>query len=144
MMIKNKKAWIRIVEAFVAILLIMGVLLIVMDKGYFKREDISAEIYKIEISILREIQLDNELREEILSANPPVEWDDSDFPLETKNKIISRLPNYLDCEAKICTINETCVFDKVFDKDIYAQSVSIIAGLIEYNPRQLKLFCWIK
>ena len=141
---KNKKAWIRIVEAFVAILLIMGVLLIVMDKGYFKREDISAEVYKIELSILREIQLDNELREEILNTNPlPVEWDDSDFPLEIKNKIISRLPTYLDCEAKICAINETCVLDEIFDKEVYAQSVSIIAGLIEYNPRQLKLFCWI-
>ncbi len=145
-MIKNKKAWIRIIEAFVAILLIMAVLLIVFNKGYIGKKDMSAEIYKVEISILREVQLNNALRNDILSIeNPPIKWEDFEAEglNDLKNKIISRLPNYLDCEAKICAINETCVLDKVFDKDVYAQSVSITAGLTEYNPRQLKLFCWI-
>ena len=146
-MIKNKRAWIRIVEAFVAILLIIGVLLIVLNKGYIGKKDISAEVYNVEISILREIQLNDALRNDILNANPPVEW--GDFKSEDlgvlKNKIISRLPNYLDCEAKICEVEDICVISKDLEKDVYAQSVIITTTLEtpEYNPRQLKLFCWI-
>ena len=39
----NKKAWIRIIEAFVALLLITGVLLIVINKGYIGKEDVSSK-----------------------------------------------------------------------------------------------------
>ena len=144
---KNHRAWIRIVEAFVAILLITGVLLIVVNKEHIKKKDISSEIYKIEASILKEIQLNSSLRSDILNVEPlPVKWTDFDSRglNNLKSKIISRLPNYLDCEAKICELEDICVLDKIFDKDIYAQSTCIIAELTTYNPRQLKLFCWIK
>jgi len=141
---KNRHGWIRIIEAFVAILLITGVLLIVINKGYIGKNDISLKVYKVEFSILREIQSDSELRYSILEAvNPPINWDDDNFPLNVKNKILNRVPNYLNCEAKICEIEETCVLDKEFDKDVYAQAGIITATLETYDPRQLKLFCWV-
>ncbi len=152
----NKKAWIRIVEAFVAVLLIAGVLLIVINKGYIGREDHSEKIYAAELSVLREIQTNDIFRGYILKANRtnsnplPINWKDftNASPHEgledIKNKIINRIPNYLDCEAKICAINETCILIKDFEKEIYARSIAMIANLGVFNPRQLKLFCWIK
>lgn len=145
-MIKNnKKGWIKIVEAFIAILLIAGVLLIVINKGYSGKEDISMKVYTSELQILREIQQDSDLRDEILGLNQeilPIKWGDGEFPLDVKNNINSRIPNYLNCEAKICAVDDSCFFDKKIDEDVYVQSIIITASLEEYNPKQLKLFCW--
>ena len=76
---KNKRAWIKIVEAFVAILLVVSVLLIVLNEGYIEKNDISLKVYEIELSILREIQSNNSLRADILNIEKselPVEWKD--------------------------------------------------------------------
>ena len=140
---KNHRGWIKIVEAFVAILLIAGVLLIVINKGYIGKKDISSQVYDVEISILREIQLNDTLRNDTLNAEPvPVKW--NDFPPNIKNKILARTPNYLVCEAKICEMDAICKLDEYPEKDVYAQSVAITAALETYDPKQLKLFCWVK
>lgn len=143
-MVKNKRGWIRIVEAFVSILLITGVLLIILDKNYIEKKDVSEKIYETELSMLREVQSDDNLRAEIVNLDGlPVKWDDENFPIDVKNKLISRTPNYLHCEANICELNDDCVLDKEISKDVYAKSVIITATLEKYSPRQLKLFCWL-
>ena len=145
-MIKNnKKGWIKIVEAFIAILLIAGVLLMVINKGYSEKEDISMKVYTSELQILREIQQDLDLRDEILDLDEellPIRWEDNDFPLNLKNNIISRIPNYLNCEAKICATNDPCFFDKTIDGDVFVRDITITTNLTTYSPKQLKLFCW--
>ena len=141
---KNKRGWIKIVEAFISILLVTGVVLIFINQGYIGKKDISSKVYSVELSILREIELNNSLRADILNADLPVEWDHASFPLEVKNKISARTPNYLTCEAKLCKMDDVCILEKDFDKDIYSQSASIVSNLEIYSPRQLKLFCWVK
>jgi len=141
---KNKKGWIRIVEAFISVMLIAGVLLIVIDKGYIGKNDLSPKVYSLELSILRGIQLDEPLRNEILSVNPPISWEDNLFPLNLKNRINERVPSYLLCEAKICVLDDICALENYIQRDIYAQSVVVAANLSEYDPKQLKLFCWEK
>jgi hypothetical protein len=143
MLMKNKRGWIKIVEAFVAVLLIAGVVLIIIDKEYLKKEDISSEVYDTELKILKEIQLNNTLRENILTAGPlPVNW--TNFPQSVRNKIINDIPDYLNCNAKICEIEDACTIDENSEKDIYVQSVIITSTLDTLNYRQLKLFCWVK
>ncbi|GBE20177.1 MAG TPA: hypothetical protein ENG87_04400 [Candidatus Pacearchaeota archaeon] len=142
---KNKKAWIRIVEVFVAVSLIIGILLITLDREYVEKRDDSAGIYEQEISILKTIQLNNSLRNEILGANSlPLKWADfnSNGLANVKNKTISETPNYLICEAEVCEISNICIFDKTIEKDVYAQSIMISSNMSEYNPKKLKLFCW--
>lgn len=143
---KNKKGWIRIVEAFVALLLIMGVLLVVINKGYIGKKDISQQVYEVQIGILREVELDDSLRNELLEvANLPAdETALTTSASNTINKIKSRLPDYLDCETKLCELDKICALENYPDKDIYAQAVAISATLEKYQPRQLKLFCWVK
>jgi len=148
MVIKNKHGWIEIVEAFVAILLIAGVLLITINKGYFGEEDISISVYNIEISIIREIQTNDTMREEILNtpeSSLPAEWQETEFPASIKEKIVTRTPSYLECIGKICTIDDVCGMAEKKEQDVYAQS-SIVSPTIGQPEvyRKLNLFCWVK
>lgn len=139
----NKKAWIKIVEAFTAIMLVAGVLLIVINQGYVKEQDISSQVYDVEVAILREIQLDENIRTEILSTSDSIEITETTSPL-TWNKIEERMPDYLECRAKICEIGNNCEILELPDQDIYVQTVAITAILEVYDPKQLKLACWSK
>jgi len=145
----NKRGWIRIVEAFVAILLIMGVVLLVINKGYVGRDDLSLEIYEEQTALLREIQLNDITRIDLLTADNedpgtilPITWDDSNFPPSVKNRINQRFQGTLICEAKICELDRVCVLDTAPETDVYAQSIAISATSGTYSPRQLKMFCW--
>lgn len=141
----DKNGWIEIVEAFVAILLIVGVMLILISKGYIGKKDISEEVYKIEISILREIQRNDTLRSDILKAEGPlpIAWDSDEFPTGVKSKIRDRTPTYLECVGRICNIAGSCTLAEVEQTDIYAQSGLISSTLTEGDLyRRLNLFCW--
>lgn len=143
---KNKRGWIKIIEAFVAILLIAGVLLLIINKEPISNTNISSNIYELEVSILQEIQMNNTLRNEILGVDLlPVEWEDfeSENLANVKNVIISKSMNYLNCEAKLCAINDSCLWNKEPGTNVYVKSGMIGANLEEYGPRQLKLFCWV-
>ena len=136
-LLKQKRGWIKIVEAFIAVLLITGALLIVVQKGYIGGRDISEKVYEAQKAILREVELDDELREAVLSSKG------SSIPLSISNLIEERKPDYLECEAVICDLDVICVLDNnLVDKDIYAQSVAIAMTLKSEKLRQLKLFCW--
>lgn len=142
--IKYKHGWIRLIEVFVAILLLTGVLLIVVDRNNPSKESsASLEISKKEISILRDIELNDTLRTEILNAQSlPVEWNNFSSGLpNVKNRIEYLTPPNFKCGAKICWLNRACLIDELFGENIYAKSVVISANLNKYSPRQLKLFC---
>ncbi|HTY43838.1 MAG TPA: hypothetical protein VMC80_01205 [Patescibacteria group bacterium] len=143
----NKHGWIEIVEAFVSILLITGVLLIVITRNNSQSSDISDRVYNSEITIIREIQLNDTLSGDVLSvtdAQLPSDWTNSSFPPEIKSRIISRTPNYLNCTAKICDPGDPCYLSTYEAKDVYSQDsiISAISTQTAFNPRKLKLFCW--
>ena len=144
---KNKRGWIRIVEAFVAILLITGAILIVINQGYFEGGDRDAEIYDTQIAILREIELNDGLRSGVLGVaeeDLQMKWNDVNFPQEVKDKITDVTPNYLNCVANICGLTNICSMESYVEGDVYVRSVAITANLSDYSPRQVKLFCWFK
>lgn len=138
---RNKRGWLKIVEAFFAILLIAGVLAFVLSKGYLKFGGTDAEkIQEIELSVLREIELNDEFRGKILRVN--LYEGAGAVPEDIKEKINSRMPDYLECESKLCQLNMTCSLSKYVDKEVYANSVVIAAENTIYYPRLLKIFCW--
>lgn len=142
---KSKRGWIRIVEAFTAILILAGVVLIVVGNQGISKSDNSEQIKNAEISVLREIQLNETLRAEILSTSGVIEWNDfaSSAP-QTKGYIEEQRPNYLDCSAKICSPGDFCLLDNNEEKNIYAESITISSTLSQFNPKVLKMFCWEK
>jgi hypothetical protein len=135
---KNKKGWIRIVEAVIALLLITGVVLTLISQGYLFKEDISEKVYSVQISVLREIEKDSDLRQQILNS------EENSVPGDVVNRINERMPNYLECSSKICDLDLICSLTSSPDTDVYAQSVAITATSSTYDPKQLKMFCWVK
>ena len=89
------------------------------------------------------------MREHLLSADisvNSVEWDEFEENglLSVKNKIIEKTPAGFECNAKLCSLNESCIITLAEEKDIYAENAFISADLHTYAPRQLKIFCWQK
>ncbi|MGD9275988.1 MAG: hypothetical protein PVJ67_02350 [Candidatus Pacearchaeota archaeon] len=159
-MLKNKRGWMKIVEAFVSILLIVGVLLMVINKGYIGR-DLSTEIYDAQLSILRGVQVDETLRNNILVSNRssyspllnesslPIPWEEFDNNGErilqgVRDRIIEQTPEYLNCTARICELEDPCLLEGSLDGEIYTQAITIVANYAVFSPRQLKLFCYVK
>ena len=138
---KNKKGWIRIVEALVAILLIAGFLILIIDNQENGGKDISAKVYMTENAILREIQSNSTFRTYILTITESVEFEN--FNSDLKNHITSRVPTYLNCTGKICDFayDPVCDIDSL-KKDIYVRSVMIATDSTTYEPKLLKIFCW--
>ena len=80
------------------------------------------------------MELNNEFRDDILSVpvgNLPLNWSEFDLNgLENvKKRINSRVPNYLNCEVKLCLLEDNCLLNKNFDKEIYVKSIIIVANL---------------
>lgn len=149
-LIRNSRGWIRIVEAFVGILLIAGIVLVVIEQDQTERENASSRAYTSMISILREIELNNSLRAEIVNIQDSglsVEWSEFNVSApQTEAKIIGKTPGYLECVGKICAINDVCLLaqNQILSEEIYAESAIISSTIQTYNPRLLKLFCWMK
>ncbi len=143
---KNKKAWVKILEVFISIILLAGALFLVLNRNVFTGE-VTQEINdKIE-NIIRAVQVDDSLRKEILQASLPVEWEDfeSSGLSNTRNEIISKTSPNLICEAKVCYLEDNCINSNApNDRNIYTKIGYISADLNTYSPRQLKVFCWKK
>ncbi|MDP2628799.1 MAG: hypothetical protein Q8P15_02795 [Nanoarchaeota archaeon] len=140
---KNKKGWIRVLEVFVALMMITAVALIVVNRDYKEKEDFSPKIYSIEIGTLRKIQLDDFLRKEILEIEElPVEL--KDFSEILKSEVEAGIPSYLNCDAQICEVNDDCKKELLTEEDVYVQSVILMANSETYKPTTLKMFCWVK
>ncbi len=144
---KNKKAWLRIVESFTTILLIATVLLIILNKTTLSEAEKSELILDREYAILREVQLNNTLRNSTVTANVngKIIWEDFN---ETngldllKDMITARVPVQLICNAQLCELNDGCTFEKTIKGSVFARSSIITATIDVYSPKRLKLFCW--
>jgi hypothetical protein len=136
---KNKKGWIKIVEAFIAILLIGSVALIIISDEVSK--DSSGEINNFENFVLKKIQVNPSLRGYILAEDDLIEW--ANFPSQVKAAIEDEVPGNLECQAKICPPSSTCLLTEARNTNIYAESIFISTNLDgPLDPRILKLFCW--
>ena len=138
---KNKKAWLRIVEAFIAIILIAGILLTVYVRT--PERDNSKDIHNTQRAILEQISRDDVLRIEILDEAETEKT-------QTKEFIKKLLPVYLNFSINVCEMNVHCPLEyegnieDLKDKDIYAEDILISSTLNNPNPRKLKLFFWRK
>ena len=136
---KNKKAWLRIVEAFLAVLIITSVLLTVIVNQ--PRESQSEEIHNMQRLILQQIALDDSLRADVLIGE------------ETNiEKFVNGMkPALWNSEIEICEIEDACgmtVFpEEAVGKEIYAEEILISSTPEKYDSdsiKKLKLFVWIK
>lgn len=127
---KNKKGWLRIVEAFIAIILITGVMLSIYS---VRKVSSGNEIVKIQDAILNEISQSENLRNDVINSH-----------ISSLNAFVEeRIPSILEFSIKICEVDDVCNLDE-YRKDTYVRERVISSTLEEYSPKKIKLFVWEK
>ena len=129
---RNKKAWLRIIEAFIAILIVASVLLFTITKA--PKPDRTEEIHKMQRSILEQVASNDALREEIIKNDATNTSSFINFIVDKKWEV----------RIKICEIVDICKMDDYVEKEIYVDEILISSTLQEYQPKKLKLFMWEK
>ena len=128
-MVRGKRGWLKIVEAFVAIMLIMVTALIIIDGRSSEEVDISDKIYDAEIRILEDVV------EKYKSSE-----DKETYDTKLQDDIDKKTPSYLSCLGNLCIIGGCTIPGEIPEKEnIYVQSMVIL----EEN-KELKLYCWVE
>ncbi|OYT40922.1 hypothetical protein B6U80_02240 [Candidatus Pacearchaeota archaeon ex4484_26] len=140
----NKKGWIRILEAGIAIMLLLGFVYFVTLPTYVKKTSFEKEVYKSVSSILDEIERNQTFREIILIANSALEKDQS-----LENFVAYRLAEkQLNGKIKICSIDEICTLTQAEKKEAAGKDIfvreRIIAGLPEKDliNKKVAIHAW--
>jgi len=134
-MMKNKKAWIRIVEAVIGIMIIFGGILFILAKQPVKI-DISEEVYEKQRQILEAIANNESMRNEIINGETE----------STSNFISKNIPSSWNFTISICKTDEICTStDTPNDRDIYVSETVVSASLTDYPEKKsnkLVFFIW--
>ena len=130
---RNKKGWIRIFEAVLAVLLIASVLVMFYVRS-FETSKNSERVYNLEKAILEDIVLDNHYRQMILENNL-VEVDNY-----IKIRVVKLLPGF-NYSISICNPEDICP-SPYYDREIYSSERIVSANLEQYSPKKLKIFIW--
>lgn len=138
-MIKNKRGWLRIVEAFMAIIIILGVVLVLNQRAQTSSANIAEEIPRLEKNILDFVSQDSSLRSQVLSGN-----------LSGVDNIVKvMIPAGYSYAIRNCTVNATynpiCSLDFYIPQEVYADDTLIAANLTYFQPQEakkLKIFIW--
>lgn len=136
MVIKNKKGWFSVVEAFLSILLLAGILVIILNSDSISEEKENF-IYTEQEKILKIIQIDDNLRSDILAET---------LSAAINSTINDNLPGHLECKGVICdfTTNSCSEISLPDDKEIFVRSVLISTDGTTYSQKEFRLFCWEK
>jgi hypothetical protein len=127
----NKKGWLRILEAFIAIILIAGVLAFVYSRTIGKPTDRAEEIYKLQKTILDEIAADPQFRNASLQMDEVII---SEF-------VGDRVPPGFNYTVRICDVADICGLP-YYKKEVYSSERIISSTLEEYDPKKVKIFMW--
>lgn len=136
----NKRGWLRIIEAGIGILIIIGVLLIINhSRASSSGFDLSKELSKA----LEEMSRNKVLREKIVSGSSDAETD-----VETSAKNIMGRTN-IAYKAKVCNIAEACALSGLGEnRDIWSAEriISInVDNTAQYSaPKRVRIFAWQK
>lgn len=130
----NKKGWLRIVEAVMAILIVFGAVLYITSKQTYK-PDITDDVYKKADDILNVISKNESLRSYVLTKNNVL--------LESAiSRMIPVSWNFSTCI--IGNISLICSPVTPKDRNVYVKEILIVSSLQQYSPHKLRLFIWMK
>jgi len=132
----NKKAYIRIIEAVLGIMLIMGAILVIFS-NQVQKADISDEVYEKQRSILNVVSNNESMRTEIINGDTSM----------TNEFISKNLPNTWNFTTNICEVDQVCNQGTPNDRDIYVSESIISSNLTNYPngmSKKLRFFIWRK
>jgi hypothetical protein len=147
-MVMNKRGWIRILEATIAVMIVAGVLVVAYTKQADPAADPADYFYSLQRQILMDISSSSDLRLLVLND------DEAGLGLFVDEEIPSAFGHYLRVcglgdTTDFCKINDAGVVAEVRDKSVFVEEIVISADLgdgsnAEYDPKKVRLFIWEK
>ncbi len=144
----NKKGWIRIVEMFIAIMIISSAVLFVASKQVSDR-DISKEVYEKQRQIFEVVGSNDVYREEIIGIDLSGGCVKIDryANYEFISLINKSVPNSWDFIVNLCKIGLISNEGSPNDKEVFVSESVISAVVNKYpdeEPRNMRLLIWGK
>jgi len=142
---KNKRGWITILEATIAVMLVSGVLVVVYVRQGTDDSPVQDYIFSLQRQILSDISARSDLRTFVLEEN------------ETALNVFvgSKVPSAyryslkvcrLESDTDFCRLNTTEVIE-TREKDLFAEEIVVSSELGNgtnplYEPMKVRLFIW--
>jgi hypothetical protein len=147
-MVTNKKGWIRILEATIAVMIVAGVLVIVYVKQVDRGTEPADYFHSLERQILTDISASSDLRLLVLND------DEAGLDEFVNMEIPGAFGHYLRIcglgdTSDFCKIDDANVVADIRDRDIFVEEIVISAELgdgsnADYDPKKVRLFAWEK
>jgi hypothetical protein len=135
---KNKRGWIRITEAVVAIL-IMASVLIVLYANKTPQVSFSSYVGDLQLRILGDVADNPTLRNEVLRS-PEVVVNGPLFLF-----INNSIPLNFNFAIRVCNLsNNACLLGQSLEQEVFVEDRIISSNLTTYSPKMLRLFMWEK
>jgi len=138
---KNKKGWIKIVEAFMAIALLLGFLMVMLVQ-INKNNQNNSLIEENNLKILRGIETNQTLRNAVLSSVIPSNSTGTGFSPELNSFLSDNTLLGQNCVLYICEVDNECNLETEINEEIFSSEVLIFSNPTKYSPRKLKVFCY--
>ena len=151
----NKKGFMRILEATIAVLIVSGVLIAMYSKQVDRGIDPVDYFRDLQNQILKEISFSNDLRTNVLRAddeNPS----DPDFII-LKDFVESKIPDFVGYTISLCNLDDDTDFCgmkyedviQTNDKNVFVEDIIVSSDLGDgsdptYMPKKLRLYMWEK
>ena len=132
----NKKGILRIVEAGIAVLIVLSVLLVVTtsQRGERATEDLSGVLP----GLLDEVAKNSTLRNIIVSQPP------GDATAAVISNIEDKISPAFEYSVRICSPEKVCGLSEYPGTDVFAAERIISSSLQTFDPKKLKIFLWRK
>ena len=136
----NNRGILRIIEASIAVLVILTVIL---TFSLVKRAQNERDLSVLTGPLLEEVAKDNVLRAEIISDNSP---DNRNSNISVTNFLSSRINDPSLCyRTRVCDVNDLCsleTYPKDITGNIYASSRIISSTLSSSKSKKVSIFMW--
>ena len=155
---RNKRGWMRILEATIAVLIVAGVLVVVYSRQEIRGVDQTDYFYNLQRQILMDVSSRSNLRLAVLKT----ENVNDDYFDVVNDFIRLRIPEAFNYTIRICELTSPPTPCKMndddyiatLDKDVFVEEVVISSDLgkgdetgdyaPKYAPKKLRLFVWEK
>ena len=130
----DKKGWLSIIEAVIAILIVFGAVIYIVSKQNYA-PDRTQEIYEKADYLLQIITKNETLRQMVL--------DNQKDQLEQEiTKMMPASWNFSTCIVEDILL--ICSPTTPRDKEVYVKEALIVSTIQTYSPKKLRLFIWMK
>ena len=149
----NKRGWMRILEATIAVMMISTVLIVVYSRQDSSSDVPSDYVYDLQKEVLMHIYANSSLRLNTLNT---VVSGDADFMI-LDDYVEGQIPDFLNYSIKVCNITESITPCKLNEDDyiatlhkpVFVEEIIVSAELGQgtnavYKPKRLRLFVWEK